>query len=318
MSTTSDLAKAVTLLNSESLVAIPTETVYGLAGNIYSDTSIRKIFELKKRPFYNPLIVHLKSYTELEKVAAAVPEKARILAETFWPGPLTLVLKKQKNISDLITAGKDTVAVRVPNHPLVLALLQELDFPLAAPSANPFGSISPTTAAHVATYFDAGQLFVLDGGACTKGIESTIVGFEEDQPVLYRAGATSIAAIEAIVGPLKIVTKDDVAPVAPGMLSKHYAPATPTVFSTDIDKTLLDYSDKRIGVLSFCSQRAHPSIIHQEVLSNKGDLDEAAARLYAAMHELDSKKLELLLVEQLPNEGIGIAINDKLKRASIL
>ena len=318
MSTTSDLAKAVTLLNSESLVAIPTETVYGLAGNIYSDTSIRKIFELKKRPFYNPLIVHLKSYTELEKVAAAVPEKARILAETFWPGPLTLVLKKQKNISDLITAGKDTVAVRVPNHPLALALLQELDFPLAAPSANPFGSISPTTAAHVATYFDACQLFVLDGGACTKGIESTIVGFEEDQPVLYRAGATSIAAIEAIVGPLKIVTKDDVAPVAPGMLSKHYAPATPTVFSTDIDKTLLDYSDKRIGVLSFCSQRAHPSIIHQEVLSNKGDLDEAAARLYAAMHELDSKKLELLLVEQLPNEGIGIAINDKLKRASIL
>jgi len=318
MSTPFDLAKAVTLLNNESLVAIPTETVYGLAGNIYSDTSIRKIFELKKRPLYNPLIVHLKSYTELEKVASAVPEKARVLAETFWPGPLTLVLKKQNNISDLITAGKDTVAVRVPNHPLALALLQELDFPLAAPSANPFGSISPTTAAHVTTYFDASQLFVLDGGACTKGIESTIVGFEEDQPVLYRAGATSIAAIEAIVGPLKIVTKDDVAPVAPGMLSKHYAPSTPTVFSTDIAKTLLDYSDKQIGVLSFCQQYEHPSIIHQEMLSSKGDLDEAASRLYAAMHELDSKKLELLIVEQLPNEGIGIAINDKLKRASIL
>ena len=318
MSTTSDLARAVTLLNNESLVAIPTETVYGLAGNIYSDTSIRKIFELKKRPFYNPLIVHLKSYTELEKVASAVPEKARVLAETFWPGPLTLVLKKQKNISDFITAGKDTVAVRVPNHPLALALLQELDFPLAAPSANPFGSISPTTAAHVATYFDASQLFVLDGGACTKGIESTIVGFEEDQPVLYRAGATSIADIEAIVGPLKIFTKDDVAPVAPGMLSKHYAPSTPTVFSTDREKTLLDDSDKQIGVLSFCQQYEHPSIIHQEMLSSKGDLDEAASQLYAAMHELDSKKLELLIVEQLPNVGIGIAINDKLKRASIL
>lgn len=318
MSTTSDIAKAVTLLNNESLVAIPTETVYGLGGNIYSDTSIKKIFELKKRPLYNPLIVHIKSYNELDKVASFIPEKAKILAEAFWPGPLTLVLKKQKNISDLITAGKDTVAVRVPNHPLTLALLQELDFPLAAPSANPFGSISPTTAAHVASYFNANQLFVLDGGACAKGIESTIVGFEEEQPVLYRAGATSIAAIEALVGALKIVTKDDVAPVAPGMLTKHYAPSTPTIFSSDVATSLLQHNNKRIGVLSFCQFYNDSKIVHQEVLSRIGSLDEAASQLYAAMHELDSKKLDLLIVEQFPNEGIGVAINDKLKRASVL
>lgn len=313
-----NLSKAIDLLNNEKVVAIPTETVYGLAGNIFSEKAIRSIFELKKRPLYNPLIVHLKSVTQLEQVAKDIPEKARLLAEAFWPGPLTMVLKKQSTISDLITAGKDTVGVRVPNHPVALALLDQLDFPLAAPSANPFGSISPTIAAHVSNYFEENEVHVLDGGPCTKGIESTIVGFENDQPVLYRAGATSIAAIEPIVGPLKIFTKDDVAPIAPGMLSKHYAPSTPTVFSTDIEKTLLDYIDKRIGVLSFCQQYEHPCIIHQEMLSSKGDLDEAASRLYAAMHELDGKKLDILIVEQLPNEGIGIAINDKLKRASIL
>jgi L-threonylcarbamoyladenylate synthase len=313
-----NLSKAIDLLNSEKVVAIPTETVYGLAGNIFSEKAIRSIFELKKRPLYNPLIVHLKSVDQLEQVAKDIPEKALLLAKAFWPGPLTMVLKKQSNISDLITAGKDTVAVRVPNHPVALALLDQLVFPLAAPSANPFGSISPTTAAHVSNYFEENEVHVLDGGACTKGIESTIVGFENSQPVLYRVGATSIAAIESIVGPLKVFTKDDVAPVAPGMLSKHYAPSTPTVFSTDIKKTLLDYSEKRIGVLSFCQFYEHPSIIHNEVLSSASNLDEAASRLYAAMHELDSKKLELLIVEQLPNEGIGIAINDKLKRASIL
>ena len=316
MSDTKDLIKAIQLLQKESVVAMPTETVYGLAGNIYSQKAIRSIFELKNRPMYNPLIVHLKSYTELEKVAANIPDKARLLAETFWPGPLTLVLKKQDNISDLITAGKDTVAVRVPNHPVALALLNQLDFPLAAPSANPFGSISPTTAAHVANYFDSNLVHVLDGGACSQGIESTIVGFEEDQAVLNRAGATSIADIEALVGPLKIFTKDDAAPIASGMLSKHYAPSTSTIFSEDIEKTLATITEKRVGVVSFCKEYNHPAIHYQKKLSSNGSLEEAASRLYATLHEMDAQPIDVIIVEKVPNEGIGVAINDKLLRAS--
>ncbi|MGL2994129.1 L-threonylcarbamoyladenylate synthase [Flavobacterium sp. TSSA_36] len=318
MNNNPDIEKAVRILNESENVAIPTETVYGLAGNIYSETAIRKIFKRKKRPYYNPLIVHLKSYSEVEKVAIEIPEKARVLAEAFWPGPLTLVLKKQKNISDLITAGKDTVAVRVPNHPLTLALLEQLDYPLAAPSANPFGSISPTTAAHVATYFDAKTLFVLDGGPCINGIESTIIGFDGESPILYRAGAIPIEAIENSVGKLSVFTKDDVAPIAPGMLSKHYAPTTPTILTSDMAKSLLDYSDKRVGVMSFCKRYQNPAIVHQEVLSSQGNLAEAANRLYAALHALDSQPIEVILVEKAPHTGIGIAINDKLQRASVL
>ena len=316
MNETTEIQKAVTLLNADKIVAIPTETVYGLAGNIFSDKAILTIFELKKRPLYNPLIVHLKSLEDLHRVVSELPEKALLLAKAFWPGPLTLVLKKQPHVSDLITAGKDTVAVRVPNHPLTLALLQQLDFPLAAPSANPFGSISPTTAQHVADYFDASVLHVLDGGACATGIESTIVGFEGDQPILYRAGATPIEAIESIVGNLKIITKDDVAPSAPGMLSKHYAPATPTVFTSNVAAALLSFQHQKIGVMAFSQPYDHPAIVHQEVLSVKGDLNEAASRLYAVLHGLDALSLDVLLVEEVPNQGLGIAINDKLQRAS--
>ena len=148
-----DISKAVKILIQEDLVAIPTETVYGLAGNIYSEKAIRAIFEMKQRPFFNPLIVHIKSVDQLDELAKDIPEKARLLADKFWPGPLTMVLKKQKSVPDLVTAGKDSVAVRIPNHAVTLALLEGLSFPLAAPSANPFGAISPTNALHVAEYF---------------------------------------------------------------------------------------------------------------------------------------------------------------------
>jgi L-threonylcarbamoyladenylate synthase len=182
--------------NKNELIAIPTETVYGLAGNAYSDTAIRKIFELKKRPLLNPLIVHLKSASCIQEVASEIPEIGLKLINQFWPGPLTLILKKQKHISDLMTAGKDTVAVRVPNHPLTLALLNELEFPLTAPSANPFGSISPTNAEHVLSYFGKEIEAILDGGQCEKGLESTIIGFENEKPILYRHGAISMDEIE--------------------------------------------------------------------------------------------------------------------------
>ena len=203
----SDIQKAIQLLSQDDLVAIPTETVYGLGGNIFSERAIRKIFELKKRPLFNPLIVHLSGAEELERYVEHVPENARLLAEHFWPGSLTFVLKKRAIVPDLVTAGKDTVAVRVPKHATTLQLLKEAGFPLAAPSANPFGSISPTRAEHVANYFDGALAMVLDGGACQHGIESTIVGFEGEEPVIYRLGSISMEEIQEVVGAVALKNK---------------------------------------------------------------------------------------------------------------
>lgn len=313
---TTDINKAKEILLENELIAIPTETVYGLAGNAYNETAIKKIFKLKKRPFYNPLIVHLKSASCISDVALEIPESALILADEFWPGPLTLVLKKQPHISDLVTAGKQTVAVRVPSHPLALALLDTLDFPLVAPSANPFGSISPTSAEHVFNYFGQELNVILEGGECEKGLESTIVGFENEQPVLYRLGSISVEDIEKIVGKLSVTTNNDKSPDAAGMLSRHYAPKTNIYLTNDISELLKSFEGKKIGLLLFKNQIQNKNITHQEILSNSGDLEEAAKNLYAAMHRLDQSKLDVIIAERLPDEGLGKTINDKLERAT--
>lgn len=313
---TTDINKAKEALQANELIAIPTETVYGLAGNAYDETALRKIFELKKRPFYNPLIVHLKSASCMYDVATDIPENALKLAEKFWPGPITLVLKKQAHISDLITAEKDTVAVRVPNHPVALALLEKLEFPLAAPSANPFGSISPTTAVHVLHYFGDNLKVILDGGECANGLESTIVGFENNQVILYRHGSISVEEIEKIVGKLLIITNNDKSPSSPGMLSRHYAPMTDTYLSDNIYELIKSFKGKKIGLLLFKNHNHEDTIVHQEVLSKSGDFTEAAKNLYAAMHRLDHSELDVILAERLPNIGLGKTINDKLERAT--
>lgn len=307
---------AAALLNQNDIVAIPTETVYGLAGNAFSEKAIKKIFELKKRPFYNPLIVHIKSVADLNQIATEIPEKALLLADAFWPGPLTLVLKKQNTIPDLVTGEKNTVAVRVPNHPVALALLEQLDFPLAAPSANPFGSISPTKAQHVADYFTDSPLTILEGGECQSGIESTIIGFEEGSAVLYRLGSITIEEIEAVIGILKIKTHDEETPSAPGMLSKHYAPKTKTVLTENITTELALFSTKTIGLLSYQNHFHHQHIVSNEVLSPTGDLKEAASRLYNALHKLDQLKLDVIIAERFPDYGLGRTINDRLERAT--
>jgi L-threonylcarbamoyladenylate synthase len=309
-----DAAKKQLLKNE--LIAIPTETVYGLAGNAYNETALKKIFILKNRPFYNPLIVHIKSSAALKEVAMDIPEEALKLAEKFWPGPLTLVLKKQPNIPDLVTAGKETVAVRVPNHPLTLNLLEKLDFPLAAPSANPYGSISPTSAVHVFNYFGDQLKVILDGGECENGLESTIIGFENNQPILYRHGSIAQDEIEKIVGKLTIITKNNESPNSPGMSSRHYAPKTSTYLTNNVPALLNSFKGKKIGVLMFTNQIQHQDITHQEILSASGDLIEAGRNLYAAMHRLDHRNLDLILAERLPDQGVGIAINDKLERAT--
>ncbi len=314
-----DIAKAATLLRNNELVAIPTETVYGLAGNIYSETAIKAIFSTKQRPLYNPLIVHIASVAQLPNIAKHIPEKAQQLANNFWPGALTLVLPKQDNIPDIITAGKPTVAVRVPNHSVAQELLNTLEFPLAAPSANPFSCISPTKATHVERYFKTSIKMVLDGGACTKGIESTIVGFHGDTPVIYRLGAVSQDAIESVVG--KVLVKNTIKTEsnisAPGMLSKHYAPRTRTVLTSNVIKSIEEYPNKKLGLLTF--KDTLPAIAQlkkQITLSKTGDMAEAMFKLYDALHQLDHEALDLIIVEAFPKRGLGNSINDRLKRAS--
>lgn len=311
-----DIDVAAEILQRGDIIAIPTETVYGLAGNIFDEDAIRKIFELKQRPLYNPLIVHIPSMDNLNDIVEDVPIKAIKLADTFWPGPLTLILKKKNIVPDLITSGKDTVAVRIPDHPLALQLLEDLSFPLAAPSANPFGSISPTSPSHVVGYFSGKLPMVLDGGNCERGIESTIIGFKGDKPILYRLGSISIEEIENVIGPVKVMTKKESAPTAPGMLSRHYAPDTPTYLVEDVAQFLAQESNKRIGVILFKEQIKEGDHIHQIVLSEAGSLEEATSRLYAALHYLDEMDLDLIVAEKFPDEGLGKSINDRLERAT--
>jgi L-threonylcarbamoyladenylate synthase len=310
-----DIQKAVQLLTEDQLVAIPTETVYGLAGNIFSEKAIKSIFSTKQRPFFNPLIVHIPSVKSLNDLVTHVPEKAKLLAAAFWPGSMTLVLKKSKTIPDIITAGKDTVAVRVPNHPITLELLKKLPFPLAAPSANPFGSISPTKPAHVENYFRNSIKMVLDGGSCANGIESTIIGFENEDPVIYRLGALALEEIEAVVGKISIKNKKEEKPDAPGMLARHYAPKTSTFLVDDVAAEIEKNTGKKMGVLVFKSSLNNENIT-EIILSKNGSLQEAASRLYSAMHDLDSKNLDLIIAERFSEFGLGKSINDRLQRAT--
>lgn len=312
-----DIRKAAVLLQQNEVIGLPTETVYGLAGNIYSEIAIRKIFHIKKRPFYNPLIVHIHGVEALPQVAQHIPDLAKKLAGKFWPGPLTLLLEKKETVSDLITSGKPTVAVRVPDHPMALALLKSIDFPLAAPSANPFGSISPTTARHVDDYFEEEIPLVLDGGPCKKGVESTIVGFVNGEPTLFRHGAVPIEEIEKLTGKLRIYNKEENTPDAPGMLSKHYSPRTPTILSDDIDRTIMEHLDKKIALLLFSEKRKEHDPSLQFILSPHANLEEAATHLYSLLHVIDEQQVDLIICEKMKEEGLGITINDRLIRASV-
>ncbi|WP_291120036.1 L-threonylcarbamoyladenylate synthase [Flavobacterium sp. UBA6135] len=311
---TKSVKKAAFYINKGEVVAIPTETVYGLAASIYNENAIKKIFEIKERPFFNPLIVHVDSIESLEKLAVSIPEKAYVLAQNFWPGPLTMIFEKRKSISDLVTGGKNTVAVRMPNHKLTLELIKMTDTPLAAPSANPFGSISPTSAKHVEKYFKNKLDVILDGGSCSKGIESTIIGFKNNEVIVYRLGSLSLEKIETVVGKVKFVKNSNKNPIAPGMLDKHYAPKTPMILCENPLQTAFNLIGKNIGIIVF-DKKDFYSDYFVEVLSPKSNLEEAAKNLYAAMHKLDEKGFDLLIAEKFPDVGIGKTINDRLTRA---
>lgn len=308
-----DIDYAKQALEKGGLVAIPTETVYGLAANALDAKAVTKIFVAKKRPYFDPLIVHVASAAEVSKYATTVPTMATELMQRFWPGPLTLLLPKKELVPDLVTSGLDRVGLRCPDHALTLQLLRSLSFPLAAPSANPFGYISPTLPQHVQDQLGDEVDYILDGGACTVGIESTIVGFENDQPVIYRVGGLSVEQIETVTGKaeVKLSTSN---PQAPGQLISHYAPRKPLVVG-NVNQLLKQYAAKRVAVLSFRESFSAENIVKQLVLTSSGSVEEAAQHLFAYMRLLDASEAEIILAERAPEEGLGRAINDRLKRA---
>ena len=310
----SDINYAIELLNRQELVGIPTETVYGLAGNAYNADAIAKIFKVKERPSFDPLIVHSSDLDRIKDFVIEIPDKAQELASHFWPGPLTLILKRKPIIPDLVTSGLDTVAVRIPNHAYALKVLENVDFPVAAPSANPFGYVSPTKAEHVDEQLGDKISYVLDGGDCRVGIESTIVNIDGDEATILRLGGCKIERIEKVIGKVVVKPNSHTNPIAPGMMDSHYSPLTP-IRVGNIDKMLQQYEGKKLGILSFDRYVEKIEKMHQFVLSEKRDLDEAATRLFTGLRQLDSLNLQLILSEYVPSEGLGYAINDRLKRA---
>lgn len=306
--------KAAEYLRAGEAVAIPTETVYGLAANALYQKAVTRIFEIKDRPRFNPLILHIGDIDQINVFAENIPEKAFELVKKFWPGPLTLVLKKSPLISDLLTAGNEGVAIRMPNHPLSLELLKKLRFPLAAPSANPFGYVSPTTALHVERQLGDKIPYILDGGQSAVGLESTIVSFLNDEPVLLRAGGLATEEIEKITGELKHRTHSS-SPLAPGQLASHYSPDVKIILG-DIKENLKKYAPEKVAILSLSEQFTDVPVQQQIQLSRTGDLAEAARNLFASLRSLDQLPVGIILAELVPEIGLGRAINDRLKRAA--
>ncbi len=309
-----DIKYAKSLLIKDQVVGIPTETVYGLAGNALSEEAILKIYEVKNRPKFDPLIAHTNSLEKIEELVLSIPESARLLAKKYWPGPLTLLLDKKESIPDLLTSGHPRMAVRIPNHPLTLNLLDELDFPLAAPSANPFGYVSPISAKHVDDQLGDKITYILDGGESSVGLESTIVGFEDHHPIVYRLGGISVEEIEKTIGPVEVKVNISSNPSVPGMLKSHYSPGRKLIIG-DIGQMLKDLNPRNTGVISFYKAYDIPEE-NCFILSSRKDLNEAAKNIFKALRKMDRPHIKIILTEYLPEEGLGRAINDRLRRAS--
>ncbi|UBM59411.1 threonylcarbamoyl-AMP synthase [Marinilongibacter aquaticus] len=308
-----DIARAQALLKDGKVIGMPTETVYGLAANALDAHAAAQIFEIKNRPSFDPLIIHTDKLEKLENWVQCIPDQLKTLIAHFSPGPLTVLLPRKPIIPDLITSGLPRVAVRIPNHPLTLNLLAQLDFPLAAPSANPFGYVSPTQAEHVNRQLGDKIEYILDGGACKIGLESTIVGLENEKLTVYRKGGLAIEAIEEIVGKVYVNEHSDSNPAAPGMLKSHYSPNKKMHL---IDGSSKFHFRERVGILSFCETWSEIGTQNQFILSPKGDLNEAAQHLFAGLRYLDEQDIDDIYLELVPEKGLGRAINDRLRRAA--
>lgn len=308
---------AARILREGGIVALPTETVYGLGANALDPQAVARIFAAKQRPEFDPLIVHVPDVGAARSLAEEFPPLAEQLAERFWPGPLTLVLPKKNSIPDLVTSGLPHVGLRVPAHPLMHQVLQLANLPIAAPSANLFGRISPTTARHVADQLGDRVDYILDGGPCAVGVESTVLQLA-DKPRLLRPGGLALEDLEALLGPVEVVRPTDdpgnKSQVAPGMLPQHYAPRTPLRL-IDTGNVITQLPQGKIGLLRFRDALDLPASA-QEILSPWGDDRLAAANLFAALRRLDALNLDLIVAELLPERGLGRAINDRLRRAA--
>ncbi|MCP9769957.1 threonylcarbamoyl-AMP synthase [Lacihabitans sp. LS3-19] len=308
-----DLIKAKNILESGDLVGIPTETVYGLAANALDPLAVSKIFEAKNRPKFDPLIVHLSEIEQFDLYSKNFPKELFIIAEKFCPGPITFLVEKKSIIPDLTTSGLEKVALRIPNHPLTLELLKSLDFPLAAPSANPFGYVSPTSAQHVFDQLGEKIPYILDGGSSKVGLESTIIGMENEELVIYRKGGLAIEDLQSVFsGEIRIKDHSSSNPQAPGMLSKHYSPNKRMELWDKTDQ-FREFGNKKIGFLGFSKKLE--GIENQFILSEKEDLNEAAFRLFEGLRYLDKLPIEKIYIELVPEKGLGIAINDRLRRS---
>lgn len=306
---------AARILQSGGVVAIPTETVYGLAGDCFNVKALAKIFEAKGRPTFDPLILHIASLEEIERLASVFPRAARTLAEKFWPGPLTMVLPKRPEVPDLATSSLPTAAIRFPVHPVAQEIIRLAGVPLAAPSANLFKHVSPTTAEHVAEQLEGRIDGIVDGGACTVGVESTIVSFAGDVPTLLRPGAITFEMLQETIGDVRVkesTSKPGQAMAAPGMMDSHYKPRVPLFYGKIPEGAVLPRHTARIAFGN--NEGPVQATVN---LSSSGNLLEATANLYAHMHTLDTSENELILVDEIPMEGLGRALNDRLTRASI-
>lgn len=302
---------AARIIRQGGLVAFPTETVYGLGANVFNALAVARIFEVKQRPEFDPIIIHIASVEDINLLWRQHPESALRLIESFWPGPLTLIGLKSPKIPELVTAGLDTAAVRMPNHPVALALIKEAGRPIAAPSANLFGHLSPTNASHVAQQLGSQIDLILDGGQTPVGIESTVLDLT-GEPTLLRPGGTPLEEIEKVIGPIKIAPPSS-KPLAPGQLPHHYAPRTPLLIKQD--KLKLP-AKLKVGYLAFCSPPTEISPQKIEILTPSKNLREAAANLFAALHRLDQARVDVIIAEPVPEEGLGRAIMDRLRKAA--
>ena len=310
------ILRAAERLGAGEIVAFPTETVYGLGANALNERAVARVFAAKKRPAFDPLIVHIGDKETAAQYVTALDQRARQLMDTFWPGPLTLVLPKRLIVPDLVTAGLGTVALRMPSHPVALALLQAVDFPVAAPSANPFGYVSPTTAAHVRDSLGDEVDLIIDGGPCTVGVESTVCALTEQQAVLLRPGGVTLEQIEAVIGPVRVGEPTRTDRRSPGTLPSHYAPRVPVVLLKPGEALPQPEAGERLGLLSLAPRSDAGGYTRTEALSADGNLLDAAAHLFAALRRLDAAGLDRVVVEAVPETGLGRAIMDRLRRAA--
>jgi L-threonylcarbamoyladenylate synthase len=308
---TVSVAKAAKIIKEGGLVAFPTETVYGLGADALNPQACAAIFEAKKRPFFDPLIVHISDFSQLVPLVKNPSEVELILAHAFWPGPLTIIFRKMDIIPDIVSSGLDTVAVRMPSHLVALELIRRSGTPIAAPSANPFGYLSPTTAEHVDSQLGSAVGMILDGGPCDVGVESTIIRVEENRVILLRPGGIPAEQIERLTS-LRIAVQDNTKKVeSPGQMPWHYAPSSKLVIIPEgapVPETAGN------ALCAFRTKREGFSAV--EVLSPSGDLREAAARLFSALRDLDASGANIIYAEEVPENGLGRAIMNRLKKAA--